>query len=41
MPEPALTSRVNETGEDRDSKKGFETRTEGLGQDISQSVRAA
>lgn len=31
MPEPALTSRVNETGEDRDSKKGFGTKTEGLG----------
>lgn len=38
MPEPALTSRVDETGEDQGSKTGLGTKMEGLGRKfLSQS----
>lgn len=37
MPEPALTSRVNEAGEDWGPEKGLGDGTEGLGRDIFDS----
>lgn len=41
MPEPALTSRAQEMGENWGPERSLRNRTEGLRKDVSQTVRAA